>query len=183
MKLSWYQGRSEQRRKYPSMRILLQSPSNFNPSVTSLNTPTWPKPQIENLECEPILIPCLPIMEALLDLLFRDPSPFAFSPILDPTQDFRIDVWLGVGTFKLQTSNLCSNRVEVWGIWELVISNIILGLPLFSSMKMWLRAWIPMPKNNGNPQDMPWPNVTTKVGQLSLLQRKNQHVMVGYMDP
>jgi hypothetical protein len=64
-----------------------------------------------------------------------------------------------------------------------VISNIILGLPLFSSMKMSLRAWIPMPKNNGNPQDMPWPDVITKVGQLSLHQRKNQHVRVGYKDP
>jgi hypothetical protein len=40
-----------------------------------------------------------------------------------------------------------------------------------------------MPKNNGNPWDMARPNVITKVGQLSLLPRKNQHVRVGYMDP
>jgi hypothetical protein len=63
------------------------------------------------------------------------------------------------------------------------ISNIILGLPLFSNMKMRLRAWIPMPKNNGNPRDMPRSDVITKVGQLSLLQRKNQHARVDYMDP
>jgi hypothetical protein len=56
-------------------------------------------------------------MEALLDLLFQDRGPFAFCPILDPTQDFRIEVWLGVGMFKLQTCAATGLKFEGFESW------------------------------------------------------------------
>lgn len=165
------------------MHFLLQSPSNFIPSVTSLNTPTWPKPQIENLECEPILIPCLPIMEALLDLLFQDRSPFAFSPILDPTQDFRIEVWLGVG--HVQTSNFKLVQQQGWSLRDLRVGDFkhYTGASIVLKHENEVKSLDSHAQEQWKPTGHARARCNTKVGQLSLLQRKNQHARVDYMDP
>ncbi len=60
-------------------------------------------------------------MEALLDLLFQDRSPFAFSPILDPTQDFRIEVRLG--GWHVQTSNFKLVQQQGWSLRDLRVGD------------------------------------------------------------